>query len=561
MDTSHKTLAVAVDLIDNLAGHDPSPKRMYTPEEAVRMIDYFHQIGVGRLYWMDDAWNALYEKPFGGTENLLAFACDEAHKREMTVHSVIKPFETGLHILSVPLHLRPSPRSTRSIQGWHPLSAQFTADHPEMLLAYRNLPEDCAGPERVQRIRLVGSDTNSSLITHADIEILWSGTNSMYQTYDGPMTCSESEDDNSRVLEWTGLELPAEARYIMLRYSGDNDSGDFSNRADLLLELHGPNGKLPSQHDQGLVPIRAATMLASGNPFPEETRAVLEDPKQCEKAFENHFVFDRSTGIGRRAMNVPGGYICHTLDNNTHCAGGLHPCYPEVRAFWLDWVRRSLDAGADGVGLRIANHSTRTGRPEDLGFNEPVLKEYCRRTGKTADPGETDFALIRSINGEFYTKFVRECSEMVRGRGCRMQHFVHPLMDGLWTRPNTINNVPATFEFDYRSWLREGLLDGLCLRPHWKDLNDVRYFGDMVGAQARLFGVDMFYANQTGPLNKAASDNEIGVHIPAELNHVRNSDLYDGFILYEAAGVMGFDESGTMHTSERLEQAIDKNWR
>ena len=560
MQSKTKTLAVAVDLIDNLAGHEPSPKRMYTPGEVASMIDYFKSIGADRLYWMDDSWNALYDAPFGEAKNLMTFACNEAHKRGMTVDSVIKVFETGIHQISMPLHLEPPSRATRTNQGWHPLSAEFTAKHPEMLLEYRRRPENHTGSDRLRRIRLVSDNDNARSLTHKDIEILWSGTNSMYRRYDGPVECSEVSDCGGRVLEWNGLDMPAEARYILLRHRGKDDSGDFKNRADLLLELHGSHGKLRSQQDQGLAPLRPATILTSGISFPEETRAVLEDPRKCEQAFENHFVFDHSKGIGERKINIHGGYICHTLDLNTHCAGGLHPCYPEVRSFWLDWVKRSLDAGVDGVGLRIANHSTRTSRPEDLGFNPPVMEEYSRRTGGHAGTDKTDFEMIRAINGEFYTRFVRECSALVRERGCRFQHFIHPLMDGLWSRINSINNVPAAFRFDYRAWLREGLLDGLCLRPHWKDLKNTRYFGDMIGAQARLFGLKMFYANQNGALNKSAADNQIDEHIPGELAHVRKSDLFDGFILYEAAGIMGFDETGTMHTSKKLERVIEEKW-
>ena len=141
-----------------------------------------------------------------------------------------------------------------------------------------------------------------------------------------------------------------------------------------------------------------------------------------------------------------------------------------------------------------------------------------------------------------------------------MEHFIHPMMDRLWTRRNMSNNVPDTFCFDYRQWLREGLLDGLCLRPHWREMEHVRYFGDMIGAQARLFGVDMFFANWTGPLNQACVKDDIPAHIHTELRHVRDSDLFDGFILYEAAGVMGIDETGRMHTSKALETAIAKEF-
>jgi hypothetical protein len=78
----------------------------------------------------------------------------------------------------------------------------------------------------------------------------------------------------------------------------------------------------------------------------------------------------------------------------------------------------------------------------------------------------------------------------------------------------------------------------------------------MVGAQARIFGVEMFFANWTGPLNRACVEEEIPAHIVDELRHVRESDLFDGFILYEAAGIMGIDEEGKMHTSDAVAKAI-----
>jgi len=146
----------------------------------------------------------------------------------------------------------------------------------------------------------------------------------------------------------------------------------------------------------------------------------------------------------------------------------------------------------------------------------------------------------------------------VRERGKRLEHFLNPMIDGLRTYP--LNNCPETFRFEYRQWLREGLLDGLCLRPHFRETEKNRHFGDMIGAQARIFNVGMFYANRNGLLNRAAADNDVPEHIGDELRHARDSELYDGFILYEAAGVMGIDEAGRMHTSTALERCLRENW-
>ena len=81
-----KTLAVAVDFGDNLVGHEPSPKRMYTPDEVMRMTQYFHELGVRRLYWFHNAHDALFEQPFGGARNLLEFACELQHVRQSNLY-------------------------------------------------------------------------------------------------------------------------------------------------------------------------------------------------------------------------------------------------------------------------------------------------------------------------------------------------------------------------------------------------------------------------------------------------------------------------------------------
>ncbi len=83
----------------------------------------------------------------------------------------------------------------------------------------------------------------------------------------------------------------------------------------------------------------------------------------------------------------------------------------------------------------------------------------------------------------------------------------------------------------------------------------------VAGALARLFDVTMFYANRNGPLNRTCIENNIPAHIGEELRYAATSELFDGFILYQAAGIMEIDENGRMHTSANLEQCVKANWR
>lgn len=558
-----KTLAVAVDFNDNIAVHEPSPKRMYTPSEVERMLDYFLALGVRRLYWFHNAHNGIYDSPFGGAANLLAFACEKSHHRGMTLFSVIKPFETGTQGRTLPPHLEPPACCTHTVQGLHPFASCFAAEHPEMRLRFRPRTNDRPADRGVTRIQLVNQDDNGASLGHDDLDILWSPINAQFRRYEGPMECDRGLVDQAgtqrRVLIWRGLSLPPEARYVLLRYRGDGGEGDFTNDPAELLSLADEQGVLPSQPDLGPVPMQRELLFTSGLDLPPATRAVIEDSSRCQTAFENHRLFEsHARPRPRRVINEPGGIICHCLDFNDYCAGALHPGYPEVRQYWLERVAASLDTGVDGVALRVANHSSWCSRPADLGFNEPALSEYARRTGGRPDPAAADLETIRLINGDFYTQFLREARDLTRQRGRRLEHFIHPLMDRL--HPNHLNNVPEAFRFDYRQWLREGLLDGVCLRPMGPSAEARRWFADMVGAQARLFSVPMFFANQNGLLNRACQDQQVSEEVVSELHRVRDSDLYDGFILYEAAGVMGIDEQGGWHSCAPLEEAIRVSW-
>ncbi len=558
-----KTLAVAVDFNDNIAGHEPSPKRMYTPAEVERMIDYFYGLGVRRLYWFHNAHSGLYASSFGGASNLLSFAAQAAHDRDMSILSVIKPFETGT-VVTFPPHLEPPPIHTQTVQGFHVFASPFAKEHPEMRLIFR--PRNGVRPVKggVRRVELINQNYSGTSLQHDDLELCWSPINGQFRCYQGPMRCDTRIVDNAgakrRVLSWNDLAIPPEARFILVRYLHDTGKGDFVNKPEELLRLSDEDGPLVSQSDRGLQNPKPEVFLTWGLELPEATRAVLEDPEQCKAAFKDFFHFDNNARpLPLRVINEPGGFICHSLNFNEYCPGALHPAYPEVRQNWLDRVALSLETGVDGLALRISNHSSWCGRPKDLGFNDPALREYTRRTGSKSDAATVDFEFMRIVNGDFYTQFLREARKMTKQQGRKLEHFISPLMDRL--QPNLLNNVPEAFQFDYRQWMREGLLDGLCLRPFGAPSFEVqRWFADTVAAQARFFNLPIYFTNVNGLLNRACVDQSYHEVIDSELKRVGASDMYDGFILYEAAGIMGIDEQGGWHSCAPLERAIRKWW-
>jgi hypothetical protein len=556
-----KTLGIAIDYLDNLAIHPPCPGRLYTAAELDAMLDYFAGLGVRRVYWLYDRWGHIYDAPIGDQPDTLSYVTAGCHRRGQSCIAVIKPFETGIRHDTLPAHLAPPPNAVAGEQGWHYFAEPFVAAHPEYRLKLRRpapLPE-AGGP--VTGVRLVKADDAETTLQPDQVRILWSDHNGGHQPYAGPArTFVRIEERNGtpcRVLGWDGLQLPAAARYLLLEYAGEEGGGDFANNGQAILELHGAGGRLPSLGSQGRVRRAYDLARAAGIDFPPATAEVLADDTRREAAFRHHLYYELNDhGCPEVRFNRPGGYAAHTLAREAYVPGALHPAYPEVRAFWEGWVAAALDAGVDGVGLRVANHASHTRFPEEVGFNPPALAAYARRTCREGvTPDEVDRDFFRTVNGSFYTEFVRAASAAVRGRGKRFYHFIQPLMDEL--RPNVIGNVPATFHFDWRGWLREGLLDGLCLRPMGLDgPAGAAPFGDLVGATARAFGVEMHFTNGNGLLTLDLSRWDPA----ADLERVRTSPLYDGYILYEAAGVYGIDPDGTVHASEALRDATAP-WR
>jgi hypothetical protein len=122
-----------------------------------------------------------------------------------------------------------------------------------------------------------------------------------------------------------------------------------------------------------------------------------------------------------------------------------------------------LDAGVDGVDLRVSAHGCLTDEPEAYGWNPPVLEAYVERHGA----GSVDLRKLAVVRGDFYSEFVRDASRLVRGRGKKLQ--VHLHAEAFRERPvfGQQNGVPANIEFQWRRWLESGWVDSAYLRTSW----------------------------------------------------------------------------------------------
>src|SRR5437773_4252083 len=98
--------------------------------------------------------------------------------------------------------------------------------------------------------------------------------------------------------------------------------------------------------------------------------------------------------------------------------GVLEWAYPEARRYWTDIVSALMAKyDLDGIYMDTRTECMAPDFADQFGFNEPVVAEYKRRYGVDIREEDFDLEKWRTLRGEYFTRFVREMSAAVRGRG------------------------------------------------------------------------------------------------------------------------------------------------
>ncbi len=131
----------------------------------------------------------------------------------------------------------------------------------------------------------------------------------------------------------------------------------------------------------------------------------------------------------------------------------LSLAYPEVRQFFLDHLRETVEFGADGVCLVFAR-----GWPLVL-FETPVADEFKRRTGKDMKSADTENPDILQVRTDIFNAFMRDVRKTVTeaGRGRETKVIAAPL---------ALPRINRHYAMDCETWAREGLVQTLCPYPY-----------------------------------------------------------------------------------------------
>lgn len=232
---------------------------------------------------------------------------------------------------------------------------------------------------------------------------------------------SEPRQCRSFVLE--GFSFPPDIRYFALLVECGTKLYTIPQS---MVELHGAEGALPatvSTHIRhGGNPVQAA--------LPAEERVWgMEQHPHVVESFDAAIAALLEWGFEHEWHGAgfwgPGW--------SSSCAFGIArgklqwmkgtPCeaYPEVRDYWLEWVRKCIGMGFDGVDLRLQNHSGMVSDYVNYGYNEPIIEAYRTKYGVDIMRDEADPLKVMAVRGDFFTRFVEDASVLLHQASRKLQ--------------------------------------------------------------------------------------------------------------------------------------------
>lgn len=415
-----KTLLAVMDLDYDLSC------ALHTPELLRRKFALLAEHGLETIYIVappDGKANyssAAFETPpgddanfirasrtnFGATDPLAA-AIQYAKAAGLRVMVEFKPYEGGGNV-TIPHGADASQIGHNALPTLGGLSVgvePFIFDHPEFLLARR--------PERqidgaIDTIEIAYVDEAQAM---PEVKLYVSTDNGLYLPYPEPLEMSIIKGLR-QIVDGNGLALdekPVACQVLTIRH----------------LTLDAPYFALTLA---GVSAVPAwAVALVNGEVVP------ITVSTQCRQTFdyrplpfEQHgFDFEVSGPAlaqeGVRPMPLWG----FARGKLKHLRGCLCEAYPQVRDYWLKRIRHFIDLGADGVELRLQNHSCGVSDFAAYGYNEPLLTVWRNRYGNAA----VDPLKLMAIRGEFFTLFVLEAAALLHRHNCTLSMQLHAYME------------------------------------------------------------------------------------------------------------------------------------
>lgn len=518
-----KSLEFTVDFYDDM---------LFAPFNSERLNELFETIaafGTSQTRWIhhgpreNGLWSdGRVRKNAGPTfdalgDDLLPAAVKASHRAGMPLIGIFKPFDCVMTHCTLPVKAE----DADAVGGKITTILSFPAAHPELCLQRRTPPARQGRPDRI----VIQSRQDFDAGLAQGIQLFVSRDNASYSRYTGPVktevsgrdiTLSEFEIDETfivllfppvlasqinnalphlaKVCDEAGAEL--EFTYAINRR--------FAASENFAVDLSSP---IQDFRSHGLNFDRAGDAMPSGNSNPQARLLQL-------------FSLSETDGILGLAMA-----------SNAQVPGVPSEAEPAVHQWWLSMVESMLDSGVDGVEIRTMPHCNIIDWSQ-YGFNGPVVAEYKRRYGVDIRTEEFSLPRFRVLRAEFFTEFLRKASKLTRERGRQFHLHFEDTRQGRASEPCAME-----IEMPWRTWLDEGLCDGVTLKAINFWAHDTA-FGRELLARCREQNLPVNFApfyDSPFPSNRCQ-----GI-MDAWLN-----SRYDALNVYEFASILRYNPQGVL---------------
>ena len=483
-------LATTYDIPDDLG------KSLYTPAAIRENLSHFKRWGHRRIYWIDygpmkqgwwhfsgpDLWGRMPFRYFytlyslgtcGG--DFLPRVTESCRELGIECYAIFKPFDLAICRGTRPKRrakLAPGapdiiPYAEIERVGGFCAGAKFVAEHPELCMAKNPNWELPPTDRPVGRIVLWSWRDAPFAFTPDDLAVYVSDDNDDYQPYTGPMRAQEEVVERPRA-RWSpaGAEaVPGSDRVRRIVLGGLNIGQPYFIvvcKKKKACSLRNQLFRLYELFD------------TAGQPVPHTLGGLFDSPgvglALDDNTFSGGIEFDM--GIGRWGQSGPTaceffaldhahGYLGFARRRQLEMRTLLDPSFPEVRKFWLDWIKHELECGVDGVDIRLTHHNQLLDTP-CYSFARPIVEAYKARHGVNILTESFSWAELRKIRGEFWTEFLRQAKALVASRGKRLSLHFEPGMEQAVTVRG--EETCLGWQWDWKTWIEEGIADEIVLK-------------------------------------------------------------------------------------------------
>jgi len=464
------TVDFTMDLISGAFDRD-SLKKLFALYRSwgIERIDWIdrgrHEDGFYTHYWLYQYALDNACQTYEAIGEYLPAVVDIAHELGMTCHAIFNPFDRAFNYSL----FKPEQGKiglTDLIDGaMGRATRSFLAlQHCRMERNMRLVPKN-AEKMVLAKIVLQADGNAPHDLTPNHLKLETSPDNDVYQSYQGPINFTEKSVRGHRVIELSGLSI--RERYVVIRTPFKEGAGTFANTLDRLVRLYDPTG--------------------SEIPFT--------------------YGLDSNADRNRR-------FVKRRRHMGTKIAANA----------WQ--IGDCLDAGVDGVDIRIDNHA-RSQEWDAYGFEEPVACEYRRRWGVDLRHGVCDLRRLSDVRAGHFTAFIRQASQQVRGHGRKFQAHI---TGGMMRR--TAGQRYMGMKWEWEKWLSEGLLDGVTMKqldPQYPD--DGGRLCAALNRRAAADGTPVWYVN----FSNVFHDSPDGAKRFARLLKYSLSHGHAGMNIYESS--------------------------